>query len=84
MLKILSQISHWGVTPEMSPAFAKRIILTNRLGLLFTINMSASALAFLLFQQYGLALFTLFFVITEFCWPVLNFYQRYNLSRIGL
>lgn len=81
---IINRISRWGVTPEMNPTFAKRIILTNFLGLLFTINMSVSALAFYYFGQYSLAVFTLIFVLTEFSWPVLNYFGRYNFSRVGL
>jgi signal transduction histidine kinase len=84
MLNAFTRISAWGVTPEMSPSFAKKIILTNRLGLLFAVNMSVSAIAFVIFKQYGLALFTFFFVLTEFSWPLFNFIHRYNISRVGL
>lgn len=77
-------ITRWGVTPEMSPIFAKRIILTNLLGLLFTCNMSVSALAFLYFGQYSLAAFTFLFVVTEFSWPLLNRFGYYTVSRLGL
>ena len=80
----LSRLTHWGVTPNMTPVFAKRIILTNILGLLFTINMSISALAFLYFNRPGLAAFTTFFVLTEMSWPIFNYYHRYNISRVGM
>lgn len=84
LFKPLKRIVFWGVSSDLQPVFAKRIILTNLLGLLFTLNMSFSAIAFLCFGYYGLALFTLFFVITEFSWPVFNYYKRYSIARIGL
>lgn len=84
LYSFLMSITKWGVTPLTTPQFAKRIILTNLLGLLFTCNMSVSAIAFLYFGQYKLAAFTFFFVITEFCWPLLNRFGYYNLSRLGL
>lgn len=84
MLRSLSKIAHWGVTSELSPSFAKRIILTNSLGILFSLNMTLSTLAFLYLELYSLALFTFFFVLTEASWPVLNYYKKYHLSRLGI
>lgn len=81
---MIRTIAFWGVTPELSPVFAKRIILTNLLGLLFAVNMSVSAIAFLYFEFYELAVFTLFFVLCEFSWPLLNRFYHYNIARIGL
>lgn len=81
---ILKRIPYWGVTPQLTPVFAKRIILTNLLGLLFTINMSVSGFAFIYFGHYKLALFTFFFVLTEIAWPILNHFKHYNLSRLGM
>lgn len=81
---ILKGIPFWGVSPRLTPIFAKRIILTNLLGLLFTINMSVSALAFIYFGHYKLAAFTFFFVLTEMAWPILNYFHHYNASRIGM
>lgn len=84
MLRSISKIAHWGVTKELSPIFAKRIILTNCMGMLFTLNMSLSTLAFLYFKLYSLALFTFFFVLTEASWPIFNFYKKYQISRLGI
>ena len=80
----LKNITYAGVTSEHSPAFGKRIILTNILGLLFTINMSLSALAFFYFKHFYLGLFTSSFVLTEISWPIFNYYRRYNISRVGM
>ncbi len=84
MIKNIRNIAFWGTTPDLSPAFAKRIILTNLLGLLFTVNMSLSALAFLYFDFTGLAAFTFLFVACEFCWPLLNRFKYYTVARLGL
>lgn len=80
----MNRLSHLGVTSDMPPALAKRIVLTNRLGLLFAANMLVSALAFLYFEQYRLALFTLFFVLTEISWLFFNRFGHYNISRVGM
>ncbi len=78
------KITHWGVRPDTSPLFAKRIILTNILGLMFTVNMSTSALAFAYFGHQKLAIFTFCFALSEFCWPLLNRFGHYTLSRACL
>lgn len=75
------KITHWGVRPDTNPLFAKRIILTNILGFMFTVNMASSALAFAYFGHLKLAVFTFFFAISEFCWPLLNRLGHYSLSR---
>ena len=80
----LSGITHWGVSDSLSPSFRKRIILTNLLGLMFTINMSVSGLAFLYYREFQLGVFTLAFTCSEFLWPVLNRRGRHTLSRVGL
>ena len=77
-------ITRWGVTPEMAPAFAKRIILTNLLGLTFTLNMSLSLLAFLWLKLWILAGITAFFVLAEFAWPLCNRLGFYTTSRLGI
>lgn len=77
-------VSRWGVTDSMTPVFAKRIILTNLLSLLFTTNMSLSAVAFWIFGHPFLAAFTLFFVLTEFTWALLNRCGHYYVSRLGI
>lgn len=80
----MPRLTHLGVTPELTPNFTKRIVLTNLLGLLFGINMSASALAFLYFGQTRLALFTFFFVLTELGWLVFNHFRCYDIARVGM
>lgn len=80
----IKSIAFWGVIPDLSPVFAKRIILTNLLGLLFAVNMSVSALAFLYFDFFELAAFTFFFVLCEITWPILNRLKYYDVARIGL
>lgn len=80
----LKRIPYWGVTPQLTPVFAKRIILTNLLGILFTVNMSVSTLGFIYFGHYKLALFTFFFVLTEISWPIFNRFRKYDISRLGM
>jgi len=81
---ILFRASRWGVRPEFSATFSKRIILTNLLGLMFFFNMSLSAVAFLYFGYVMLGLFTLAFASSELLWPLLNRAGHYTLSRTGL
>lgn len=80
----LMKISHWGVTPGMNPVFAKRIILTNLLGLTFTVNMTVSLLVFLYLKLWVLSGITVFFVLTEFAWPWLNRLGLHTTSRLGI
>jgi signal transduction histidine kinase len=51
---------------------------------MFTINMSVSALAFACYGHQRLAVFTFFFAVSELCWPLLNRFGHYTLSRTGL
>lgn len=81
---LFTRFSRWGVRGDFSANFAKRIVLTNILGLMFTINMSVSGFAFLYFGHNGLAVFTFLFALSEFCWPLLNRAGYYTLSRAGL
>lgn len=76
--------SHWGVTPGMNPHFAKRIILTNLLGMTFAINMTLSLLAFIFLKLWILTVVTAFFVLTEMAWPLLNRSGAYVAARLGL
>ncbi len=62
----------------------KRIVLTNLLGLMFGLNMSISALAFVYFGHMKLAGFTFLFALSEFCWPLLNRFGHYTFSRACL
>jgi signal transduction histidine kinase len=78
------KISHWGVTPEMNPQFAKRIILTNLLGFTFALNMLVSLLAFLYLKLWVLVPITIVFVLTELAWPFLNRLGYFTISRLGL
>lgn len=80
----MRRLANLGVTPDLAPFFAKRIVLTNMLGWLFAANMTVSTLAFAWFGQYSLAVFTAFFALSEVCWPVLNHFRRYDLSRVGM
>jgi signal transduction histidine kinase len=81
---LFSRASRWGVRPGFNPIFSKRIILTNLLGFMFTINMSVSALAFLYFGHTKLAFFTFCFAFTELCWPLLNRAGHYTIARAGM
>lgn len=79
-----SRASRWGLRPEMNSRFAKRIILTNILGFLFSANMCLSGIAFLFYGHWELALFTFGFALSELLWPILNRAGYYTLSRTGL
>lgn len=74
----------WGVTPQMNPKFAKRIILTNLLGFTFALYMTLSLIAFVWLRLWLLVGITVFFVLIEVTWPFLNRLQYYTLSRLGI
>lgn len=81
---LMKRLPYCGVTPDLPPTFAKRIILTNILGLLFGFNMSFSAAMFLYWGFYSLAVFTAVFAISEFGWIYCNHRRLYNTSRVGM
>lgn len=78
------RVSRWGVKPQFTATFAKRIILTNLLGFLFSLNMFLSVVAFTYYGHFKLALFTFAFACSELFWPLLNRAGHYTFSRTGM
>ncbi|HXH74183.1 MAG TPA: ATP-binding protein [Bacteriovoracaceae bacterium] len=83
-MNLIHRTINSGVTPDLNPVFAKRIILTNQLGLVFGVYMSISAILFFYFNLYMLTALAIFFAMTELSWPVWNFFGHYKISRVGL
>lgn len=84
MFNLLRFLTQLGVTDKMTPSFAKKIRLTNLLGMMFSVNMALSAVAFIYLGFYKLAIFTLFFVATELTWLLFNYCYLYGVSRNGM